>query len=195
MIQLTAEFQTYWQISTGRGAGDFMDSLIDKDQDGLPHVSGKTIKGLFRDAVEKIVEWQDLDTSKTKKLFGSPTGEKERADTEIANLAFSSLRLSADDIMALNQNSNLKPMLTHQISSTKIEHKTGIAQDKSLRTQQVAKPLKLIGEIEILNNDIDEKEAFELLKQSSVFITNIGAKKSRGYGQVQLSLVLLGKGR
>ncbi|MCF6299379.1 MAG: RAMP superfamily CRISPR-associated protein, partial [Thiomicrorhabdus sp.] len=58
MIKVIAEFQTYWQISTGRGAGYFMDSLIDKDVHGLPYVSGKTLKGVFRSAVEKLDAWQ-----------------------------------------------------------------------------------------------------------------------------------------
>ncbi len=189
MIKVSVEFQTYWQVSSGRGAGYFMDSLIEKDQDGLPYVSGKTLKGLFKANVEKIEYWQTKQNVQTQALFGSITGEESRQETTPGVLGFSNLRLSPEEVQQLNQQPSLKAQLTRSISSTKIDHETGVAQNKSLRTFQVAKPLTLEGEISLMSKQhFTEQDVLDILSQAESFITHIGAKKSRGYGQVLVSV-------
>ena len=191
MIKVTAEFQTYWQISTGRGAGYFMDSVIDKDLNDLPYVSGKSLKGIFRSAVEKIDTWQPNAKIQPEVLFGSASHTTQRDNTEAGALLFSNLQLSEIEIQQLNQNPLLKSLLTQAVSSTKIDENTGVAEDKSLRTQQVAVPLILQGEISLSDQaSVSLQEAFNQLNQAASLVTHIGTKKSRGYGQVNLILTL-----
>lgn len=196
MIKIIADIESYWQISTGRGAGHFMDTLIDTDQHNLPFVSGKTLKGLFRDALNKLEIWQEIQPSYTENYFGSATQEKDRHNTSQGSLYFSNLQLLADEINALNENETLKSHLTKVITTTSIEHETGIVINKSLRSQQVAVPLRLEGEISLEKlNQEDKKIAFKKIQQASSLVTHIGAKKSRGYGQVKWTLELIGKGK
>lgn len=187
MIKLIAEFQTFWQVSTGRGAGQNLDSLIERDANGLPYVSGKTIKGLFRESFAKLAEWQADDYKQHHdELFGSFSGN--RHETLQGKLHFSSLTFSEQEIEDFKNNQQLIPLLATTHTSTKIDDK-GVAVNKSLRSSEVALPVILQGEISLMENaDISNEKLTELLTNASSLITNIGSKKNRGYGQVKLIL-------
>ena len=42
-------FLDYWHLSSGLSAGAKLDSTVVRDKDGLPYISGKTIKGLLKE--------------------------------------------------------------------------------------------------------------------------------------------------
>ena len=48
------EFHTDWHCGSGLAAGADVDALVVKDENGMPFVPGKTIKGLVREAVSEI---------------------------------------------------------------------------------------------------------------------------------------------
>jgi len=188
VIQLTAKFQTYWHVGTGKGAGQGVDALVDKDQLGLPQVSGKMLKGLFRDACFKLEQWEAVDSGRTNQLFGSRTSDS-RFETEPGILNFSALRLHEKERAALSHNQALISHLYKTLHSTTIDHKTGSAKEKSLRAFEVVVPIAVYGEIEINptllgahNLSLDEVQA--QIKQFSDYITHLGAMKTRGFGEV-----------
>ena len=203
---LTAEFQTYWHIGTGRGSGQNLDALVERDAHGLPYIPGKTIKGLFRDAFYKIDEWQS--TQYTDSLFGKRTaeGEQKRDETTPGRLRFGNLNLIERDYLILHDNSDkqdnksegkLIPHLFQTQASTAIDEITGSAKEKSLRMIEVVVPVKLEGEIEYLPSIHDEEQQVsqedlaKLLEQSASLITHIGANKNRGMGRVRLEVKAL----
>lgn len=190
MIQITAEFQTFWQVSTGRGAGQNLDSLIERDSNGLPYVSGKTLKGLFREAFAKLAEWQEGEYQQYEnELFGSFSQNSGRHETQQGKLHFSSLSFSQKEIEDFKHYSSLSNLLTTSHSSTKINEKTGVAEDKSLRSSEVVLPVVLTGEISLMDEDNSNiPNLIVLMQNASSLITHIGSKKNRGYGQVLFKL-------
>lgn len=182
-MKINAVFQTYWHIGTGTGSGQNLDALVDKDSHQLPHIPGKMLKGLLRDAVCKLEQWGQVGEGVATTLFGS-YNEASHSSTS-GKLYFPSLTLSEEEITALNANPKLKNHLYHTIASTCIEHKTGTAKEGSLRMIEVAVPLCLSGEISVINNTemLDNWE--EVIQDASYLIGNIGANKSRGFGQVK----------
>jgi CRISPR/Cas system CSM-associated protein Csm3 (group 7 of RAMP superfamily) len=199
--QLTAEFQTYWHIGTGRGSGQHLDALVEKDAQGLPYIPGKTIKGLFRDALYKLDNWQA--TKNTDLLFGLRTdsNEKDRTETQPGLLRFSNVQLVEQAYLSQPENSQLIPHLFQTLASTAIDEKTGSAKDKSLRMTEVVIPAQLHGEITLLPPIEDSKFAEQqtqllaqpdkiqqLLAQAASLITHIGANKNRGMGRVRLEV-------
>lgn len=190
------EFDTFWQVSTGRGAGKFVDSLIAKDDEELPYVNGRTIRGLFRDTLEKLDDWEplgeNLSSLNTLALCGSRPDSVRRDKKDDGGLGFSSLRLSNDEIQAFKGSPELKSLLTTNLSSTAINVDTEVGIEKSLRSFEVAKPLRLHGEIEILDrlSHLNIEDIFSRLNIARYLILNVGAKKSRGYGQVKIELLL-----
>ncbi len=207
MITLTATFQTYWHIGTGRGAGQGVDALTEKDPNGLPQVSGKMLKGLFRDACYKLETWDTLKKETTNTLFGTRIDSEDtplsRHETTPGCLHFSALRLPEEDRQALlaeedNQadlqteaeqqpSKSLIPLLYTTLASTAIDEKTGTAKNKSLRMTQVAVPLTVTGEISLIKDPapFTQEEVQNIIEQCSSLITHLGAHKTRGLGEVQ----------
>lgn len=197
---LKAEFLTYWHIGTGRGSGQNLDALVEKDEHGLPYIPGKTIKGLFRDACYKMDKWQS--THYTDLLFGVRTAEDEqtRDETTPGRLRFGNLNLIERDYLIQpdkqgdEAKSKLIPHLFQTQASTAIDEETGSAKEKSLRMIEVVIPAKLEGGIEYLPSIHDEKppmsleELAKLLEQAASLITHIGANKNRGMGRVRLEV-------
>jgi len=190
---LTAEFQTYWHIGTGRGAGQNLDALVEKDEYGLPYLPGKTIKGLFRDAFYKMDAWQS--THHTDPLFGVRTteGEQTRDDSTPGQLRFGNLHLIERDFI-IEKTPSWIPHLYQTQASTAIDERTGTAKDKSLRMIEVVVPVKLEGEIAYLPSTHNTADALSLddltrlLNQAASLITHIGANKNRGMGRVHLEV-------
>ena len=160
-------FYDFWHLSSGVSAGATMDSLVVKDNDGLPYVPGKTLKGLVREMAELI------DSTKSKKIFGDQC-------SQIAESYFSNATLDKDTIVHLNANSTLKKHLFDKVTSTKINEK-GIAQDKSLREIEVVIPLTLSGNIECEEED--------LITQALRMIKQIGLNRNRGLGRCKMEVV------
>lgn len=194
---LKAEFLTYWHIGTGRGSGQNLDALVEKDAHGLPYIPGKTIKGLFRDAFYKMDNWQE--TKYTDLLFGARTAEDEQArdDTTPGRLRFGNLNLIERDYLIQHDNQSegkLIPHLFQTQASTAIDEKTGSAKEKSLRMIEVVVPAKLEGDIEYLPSIHDKEQQMsledltKLLEQAASLITHIGANKNRGMGRVRLEV-------
>jgi CRISPR/Cas system CSM-associated protein Csm3 (group 7 of RAMP superfamily) len=199
--QLTVEFQTYWHIGTGRGSGQNLDALVEKDAHGLPYIPGKTIKGLFRDAMYKLDDW--TQQKHTDLLFGVRTdsSEKDRTETQPGLLRFSNVQLVEQAYLSQPENSQLVPHLFQTLASTAIDTETGSAQDKSLRMTEVVIPAQLHGEITFLppieaSDFVKQQSALlaqpdkiqHLLAQAASLITHIGANKNRGMGRVRLEV-------
>lgn len=183
-FKINAQFQSMWHIGTGRGSGQNLDALVEKDASGLPYVSGKTLKGLFRDAFYKLDTWQD--SSHTDELFGTRTAttEQTRDNTQAGILRFNNLELIEKDYLQAHK--DLIPHLFKTHASTAIEFETGSAKEKSLRIMEVAIPVGLHGEISILpnNKNYSPEAVLEHLQQAASLITHIGANKNRGFGRV-----------
>ena len=78
-IKYKIEFFSNWHCGSGLAAGADVDSLVIKDQNRLPYIPGRTLKGLFRDAATILSD--DEDTIGV--IFGV-SGDKEDHKTGCA---------------------------------------------------------------------------------------------------------------
>lgn len=197
---IKAEFLTYWHIGTGRGSGQNLDALVEKDAQGLPYIPGKTIKGLFRDAFYKMDHWQS--TQYTDWLFGARTaeGKNKREETTPGRLRFGNLNLIERDYLIQHDNQAERKLIPHLFqtqASTAIHEQTGTAKEKSLRMIEVVVPVKLEGQIEYIpsihgdDHQLRLQDLPKLLEIAASLITHIGANKNRGMGRVRLEVKAL----
>lgn len=180
---LEINISSYWHPGTGKGSGSHLDALVERDRYGLPFVSGKMLKGLFRDAVNRLECWNRLDDLKeslditaasaenaenslTEKLFGSKSYQTDEADkasetlardyTQAGILRFSDATFSAEMQAWLGHTEQeaLRQELFRDFYSTAIQYSTGVAKKNSLRGMEMAIPVTLFATISWRGDDV-----------------------------------------
>jgi len=194
-IKYKIEFFSDWNCGSGLSAGADVDSLVIKNNLGLPFVPGKTIKGLLRDAAYDLIDTEvsKVDADLLSQCFGiAPVkiNDKEETRVESALSFFTNAQLAADiqNYFENTEPNSYKAMkkesLYRKISSTKIDSKRGVAEKNSLRKIQVSIPLELYGEIQ----NVPEK-CVEGLSQCMKMIKRLGTSRNRGFGRCKLEII------
>jgi len=196
-LKYTLKFYDYWHIGSGLSAGAKLDSSVIKDNDGLPYVAGKIIKGLSREMAEL-----SGDCTFVNSCFGGSANDgrdgkaKDKCfDEKAKNIQgvcyFSNATLEEKTANQIKAN-KLQENLYDIIASTKIGsedrfkdgkqiEKKDIAVDNSLREIEVVVPLTLIGEI----RDIQNQENFDKMTQALKMIKRMGLNRNRGLGRCE----------
>lgn len=159
MIAYTVKFLDYWHLSSGLSGGARLDSMVVKDQDDLPYIPGKTIKGLVREILER--EGEEVEFLH-ECYFANATIEKSIKEEIVTN--------------------KLQDNLYDIIASTRIEQ-SGIAKDNSLREIEVVIPIELEGEVRHVP---DQKK--ERLKKALQKIKRMGLNRNRGLGRCRFEI-------
>lgn len=178
-ITYKIEFHTDWHCGSGLAAGADVDALVVKDENGLPFVPGKTMKGLVREAVEEIRSMQGKESDEEFiEAFGY-FDDKERK--EKGCMFFTNAELNKEEYEAIVSNDAAR-FMCRNIANTAIDD-NGIAQEHSLRKMEVVVPCALHGEI--LN--VPEEMADEII-QSLGFIKRLGQNRNRGLGRCTITV-------
>ncbi len=185
-ITIKIEFFSPWNCSSGLSAGADADSLVIKDGNGLPYIPGKTVKGLIKEAVEDYVALSGL-TASLDEAFGKDAEESADRLPQKGYLFFSDATLERSEAQTILAN-NLSDYLYRNKVSTAIDQKTGMAQDHSLRTVEVAVPCTLYAHV--LHTD---DELAQIMGQALGLIKRMGTGRNRGMGRCRFSIEKGGK--
>lgn len=179
------EFFTYWHVGSGLSAGTNANSVVLKNDQGLPVIPGKTLKGLLREAAVKL---NSLSSEKVSQAFidtvfgiGADRVGKD-ADSKPGRCFFTNAGLSArvsEQVLTQNQ----QELLFANISSTAIDS-NGVAKKHSLRTAEVTIPLTLYARIEDLPD-----EYLQQIEYCFQWVKRMGVNRNRGLGRCLLSIV------
>jgi CRISPR/Cas system CSM-associated protein Csm3 (group 7 of RAMP superfamily) len=188
-LTYTIEFFSEWHCGSGLAAGADTDALVIKDIDGLPYVPGKTVKGLFREAAEDLIDLKYTDPKYTdpkytdlKDAFNKSFGLfSDKDDAVRGEIFFSNAELNEVDRDQITRN-KLTKFLYSRLHSTKIND-NGTAEDGSLRSIETVVPCKLHGRILGVNADI-----YSLLTDATKMIKHIGVNRNRGLGRVKVTI-------
>jgi len=199
--QLTIDIQSYWHAGTGRGQGSDVDALVHRDQEGIPCLPGRSIKGLLRDAVTR---WEQLsgdagqtNTSLAEQLFGKLPTENAERDADQAPVPFlegfgllriSDATLKEADLYHLRKTPELTAGLLRSLHATKINPETGTAEAQSLRGMEVVVPLTLYAEIQEIPGVAPVDDWVNKLEFALKLIHAVGAHRTRGLGRAVLTL-------
>ena len=160
------------------------------DADGFPYYKGGTLKGIFREELERLLNWKNSgDTDKTvTRLLGS-SGAND--PDESGRLLFSDFCIS-DTVRKKVKDEIKNPTgvldaFTSLRTFTRIDE-DGMVEKGSLRVARcVNKGISLYGEI-ICDND-DREEVKELISEVLGQIKWIGTMRNRGFGKVRFEMV------
>lgn len=213
---LQVDIRSYWHAGTGRGSGNHLDALVERDADGLPFVSGKMLKGLLRDAVNRATTWDVLPVLQDKTtvpqpidvvelLFGSPGFGRDNVpsdETKPGVLKISDARMPAVLCDWLRgdtpEHRRWRGQLQRSVYSTAIDSDSGVAKGGSLRGQEVTVPMQLESRIRLLplvhqlpddlTREFVTAHWSEIVQQALPLVRAVGSNRTRGLGRACLSL-------
>ncbi len=182
----TIELLSYWHAGTGLGLGVVADAATLKDENRLPYLPGKSIKGLFREAFNILEETGNISQNTTEQLFGTATtpDSDPNLTAESGCCFFSNGNLSKNLIQSLMQNPNQKECLYSTIAQTKLDD-NGIAVDQTLRTIEVCMPVTMFSLITV---DKDDRKYETYFQQAATLIKGLGSHRHRGLGRCKISI-------
>ena len=184
IMKYTITFYSFWRIGTGLGSGS-IDSVLMKDDDNLPIIPGKTLKGLIRDA------YYECNLPNGKDLFGHELSEKsdklKKDYLQEGKLYFSTAHLPDDEKKYLKNNTELIKGLYRNITTTRLDqNKQNV--DTALVKSEVCIPLTLEAEISPVNEEeITENEKNDIEKAFKM-LKLMGEKRYRGLGRCKIEL-------
>jgi CRISPR/Cas system CSM-associated protein Csm3 (group 7 of RAMP superfamily) len=186
-IEYTITFYSDWQTGSGLSGGAELDDLCIKDENGLPFIPGKTLKGLFLDAFKDYNDFKKV-VLKQESIFGLELNkEKKQIEQSKEGLAkntevfFSDAVIREDERKEIISN-GLQKFLFRKMASTAI-NKSGIAEQFSLRTLEVCMPVILTATIENVNEN-----SIETLENVAKLIRSVGGNRNRGLGRCKLKI-------
>jgi len=173
-IKYKIEFFSNWHCGSGLAAGADVDSLVIKDQNSLPYIPGRTLKGLFRDAATILSDDED-----TIGIIFGVSGDKEDHKTGCAFFGNATIPVAEYHYIV---EQGLAPHLYQSFASTSIDEK-GIAKDHSLRKIETVVPCKMEGEILNIPDGAEH-----ILEDAMHYIKRIGTGRNRGFGRCKISI-------
>lgn len=182
-------FLSPWHMGSGFGEGAHLDAIPVKTASGLPYIPGRSVKGLFREAVMLAEECGQLPDGTTVRLFGTRNEELSRYETESGQLRFTNATMdpAMEEWASDPENKSIKQKAVKELfmplASTKIEG-NGLACDKSLRKIEVTLPVELEAEVEILS----DPSSVSHLQTAARLIRQAGSDRHRGLGRVNVTV-------
>ena len=180
-IKYILKFYSDWHCGSGLVGGAEVDDLVIKDNEGLPYVPGKTIKGLIRETVVDflgLTYGKEIPQEKTEAFYKS-FGCAGNGSSDIKGSAFfTNAELGSDERKWIKDTHTQKFLYGSQ-AFVKISE-TGIAVDHSLREMEKVIPCTLEGEIV----DLDEHIVDEV-KWGMKAVKRLGADRNRGFGRCE----------
>ncbi|MCS6976761.1 MAG: RAMP superfamily CRISPR-associated protein, partial [Gemmatales bacterium] len=199
-------FESDWHVGSGTGRPGNVDRLIVRDADDLPFVPAKTLRGIWRDACERLC--RGLDDGQVGAwsrlvdfLFGSqpalgpndPTG-RHANPAEIPLKSAVQIRSAhipsplRDSLVRADR--RLRQALTFIKPGVKIDRRSGSAQTDFLRFEEVARRGTVL-EAEcrlVVSDEPTRKLASALLIASAKMVERLGGKRRRGAGLCRLEI-------
>lgn len=198
---LTITMNSDWHVGTGMGRGE-LDSIVQRDEDNLPYIPGKTLTGILRDSCEQVA--LGLDNGNTQGIwhqwidfiFGDQPALAQEAIEEApqpALIAINSAYFHPDLKKALREKPKLQAAIAFMKPGVAIDPKTGTAKPDFLRFEEVVRlGATLTAQVELdlpENLSQSEKQVIEGLLASGAKLTErLGGKRRRGNGLCKFEL-------
>lgn len=192
--RLEIRLLSYWHAGSGMGRSAEADALVLKDPEGLPYLPGRTVKGLLRDALRDCEEAGLVPPGRTDLLFGKAA--KDVAGSVPGLLRFTDARLPEAEAAWLGSagGEEARRGLYDLFASTKLDER-GMAEDETLRTQELCVPVTLQGCIVGPGEDGAAGDWPEELAKACVLVRRLGSHRNRGLGRCAWTLAEEGADR
>jgi CRISPR-associated protein Csx10 len=199
-FNVTLTMTSDWHIGTGAGRPGDVDSLVQRDINGLPYIPAKTLTGIWRDACEIVALGLDNGTTSAwsawvNYLFGSQPAYPN-APPDLSPIPAALSVRAAVFPEAIRQGIATKPRLQEALTfikpGVKIDNATGCAQAECLRFVEMARlgtTLTAPCELGLTHlSPVQQQTACALLFASTRIVERIGGNRRRGSGRCQMQV-------
>ncbi|WP_256277415.1 RAMP superfamily CRISPR-associated protein [Actinomyces sp. HMSC075C01] len=178
---LSVTFHSDWGVTTGTGVAGGVDSVVEKDERGLPIVRATVLAGVVREQSLLAAQALDDGSGRSWRAFASALFGSDLAPRLVT---FSDARLIDPPADPTD--------LIHEVISLSIDERTGTAREDFLRIFERAGACRLRGEVTLSDVDRDgrpltwsdeQRDAAELLLAlSGLLVRAIGSNRAVGDG-------------
>lgn len=206
-FRLRLTMESDWHVGSGTGRPGNIDRLVVRDDDGLPFVPAKTLRGIWRDACERLA--RGLDDGKVgdwcslvDRVFGSQPALGEHGPTRHHDdpaqpplesaLAVRPARLPTALRRRISADRRFLEAMTFVKPGVKIDRRRGQAETDFLRFEEMARVGTVLEAECVLPARIDGEQraaASALLVAAAQLIERLGGKRRRGAGRCQFEVV------
>jgi CRISPR/Cas system CMR subunit Cmr4 (Cas7 group RAMP superfamily) len=185
-IDYKIRFKSDFHIGSGGGIPGVVDNALKFDADGIPEISGKTVKGLLKDAIKSLIYiCNDPNGNEVMELIFGKEGKDETC------FRFNTPNIESVERNRIRQN----PHFHYRISSVKtrnaIDRRRLVAKEKALFSTEIAPPF-----LEYSGSIVKIKEFNPSLKDDILFyiiaglrfITHLGGNRRRGCGLLRFEI-------
>lgn len=178
---LSVTFHSDWGVTTGTGVAGGVDSVVEKDERGLPIVRATVLAGVVREQSLLAAQALDDGSGRSWRAFASALFGSDLAPRLVT---FSDARLIDPPADPAD--------LIHEVVSLSIDERTGTAREDFLRIFERAGACRLRGEVTLSDVDQDgrpliwsdeQRDAAELLLAlAGLLVRAIGSNRAAGDG-------------
>ena len=176
-------------------SGETYNSIVDMDvvydENGIPYIPAKRIKGCIREAALEMCEMGLMDRNQYVRIFGEAGSKKSTFSLSNAYIAdykdtvYSLQHFGMKSALhrAVISPQNVLQQYTGIRTQTAVNMENGVADKNSLRTMRVVRK----GLIFYAECDVKEEDS-KLLGQAISLVKHMGVSRTRGLGLVSMSL-------
>lgn len=161
------------------------DIAVLTDDMGFPYYKGATLKGIFREELERYLGLIGKDEGETKRIISELLGDSGDDDESTKKMVFSDLEISDGVKKPVIQELEEKKMyVTDLFTNVRVFteiNEQGVVEKGSLRSARcVNKGMKFYGEVKC------DKEHKDIVVDVLKMIKGIGTMRNRGFGRVSI---------
>ncbi|MDR0881276.1 MAG: RAMP superfamily CRISPR-associated protein [Candidatus Adiutrix sp.] len=195
-IGLKITFLSDWQVGSGLGDGHRADSCLVRDDQGLPFLPGRAVKGALREGAHRL-GFCRADLAKAEALiFGShcQTQDGAKSFNQPGRLTVSQGRLPGDIIdVILAADPGQRRLLVGDLTTIRVQTaiEKGTAKGGSLRSLECGLA-GLFFQSQLRVDDLSDLPGESWLRQYfqavCAMVKSLGANRSRGLGRCRLEI-------
>lgn len=184
---LEIEMLDYWHCGTGRNSGDYLDALVERDSLGLPFVSGRLLKGLLRDALERCEAFGHIPADSATALFGANPARSRTLPGRL-RVGDALLPESLRDWLRVPGNTLYRQALSRELFAAAVDESTGITKENRPRGMETIVPVTLAAELRPIAGAPLPTDWLDRLAKALPLIGAVGAYRTRGLGRCEIRI-------
>ena len=194
-MELKITFSSDWHIGTGGGVPGVSDRAMLRDSEGFPYIPGRTLRGIFRDAHERLFALPHLKNKipAPAQIWGSRQIKNSPDVSKSGQWRIGNARLEEKIVQPLrNANKVVRNIwlneFTFVVPRIALDTRKRVKEDHLAFIEMGRKGLRFRFSISRVNGNPFGSDELFLIRLLSLAIQRLGGTRRRGKGRVEISI-------